>query len=97
MPPDSFLVRKVLVDLLRIARVAMPRHLQGQDARLIAAEELIAALEDQADVDVEAGLDLFLREDFAPSTRTEAISAILRDWLIAHGYLVPPPAMEDRH
>lgn len=97
MPPDSSHVRKVLVDLLRIARVAMPPHLQVQDARLTAAEDLIVALDVPADADVDAGLDLFLREDFAPATRTEAISTILRDWLVAHGYLAPLPTMEDRH
>jgi hypothetical protein len=97
MPPDSLHVRKVLVDLLRIARVAMPRHLQEQDTRLVAAEDLIAALDDQSDPDIDEGLDLFLQEDFAPATRTEAILAILRDWLVAHGYLAPLPNMEDRH
>lgn len=97
MPPDTTRVRNVLVDLLRIARVAMPPHLQAQDVRLVAAEELLATLEAQPDADIAQGLDLFLNEDFAPATRSEAISAILRDWLIGHGYLAPAPAMEDRH
>lgn len=97
MPPHSSEVRKVLVDLLRIAMVAMPPDLQEQDARLVAAEQLIATLDADPDPDIEEGLDLFLREDFAPATRSEAISAILRDWLVGHGYLEPVPAMEDRH
>lgn len=97
MPTDSSYVRKVIFDLLRIARVAMPPHLQAQDIRLVAAEELIAALEAEPDADLAEGLDLFLQEDFAPATRSEAISAILRDWLVGHGYLQPVPALEDRH
>lgn len=33
MRPDSALVQKVITDLLRIVRVAMPPHLQRQDIR----------------------------------------------------------------
>lgn len=95
MPPDSAHISKVLIDLLRIARVAMPPHLQAQDIRLRAAEELLASLETEPDADIAEGLDLFLREDFAPATRDEAVSGILRDWLIAHGYLATVPAPED--
>lgn len=97
MARDNARVRKVLVDLLRIAKVAMPRHLQAQDIRLAAAEELIAALDAEPDADIAEGLDLFLQEEFAPATRPEAISAILRDWLVGHGYLPTVPAIEDRH
>jgi len=97
MSPDSSMVRKVVVDLLRIARVAMPPHLQGQDIRIQAAEQLLTALDARPDADIAEGLDLFLEEDFAPATREEAIAAILRDWLVGHGYLAPVPAMEDRH
>ena len=89
MPPDNARIRQVLVDLLRIARVAMPPHLQEQDIRLVAAEEMIAALEAEPEADIAEGLDLFLREDFAPATRDEAVSVILRDWLVGHGYLPP--------
>lgn len=95
--PDNAEVRRVLVDLLRIARVAMPPDLQAQDIRLVAAEQLLAALDASPDADIEEGLDLFLREDFAPATKSEAISAILRDWLVGHGYLDSVPAIEDRH
>ena len=97
MPPDSAKIRKVLVDLLRIARVAMPPHLQAQDTRLRAANELLASLEAGPDPDIAEGLDLFLREDFAPATRDEAIAVILRDWLVGHGYMLPMPAIGDRH
>lgn len=97
MPSDSAHIRKVLRDLLRIAKAAMPPHLQAQDIRLVAAEQLLADLEAEPDADITEGLDLFLREDFAPATIPEAISAILRDWLIGHGYLRPVPAIEDRH
>jgi len=89
MLPDNIRFRQVLADLLRIARVAMPPHLQAQDIRLVAAEQLIAALEAGPDADIVEGLDLFLREDFAPATRDEAVSVILRDWLVGHGYLPP--------
>lgn len=97
MPPDISYVRDVLVDLLRIVRVAMPVHLQTQDARLIAAEQLLASLEADPDADIADGLDLFMREDFAPATRPEAIAVILRDWLVGHGYLLPVPAIKERH
>jgi hypothetical protein len=91
------MVRKVVADLLRIVRVAMPPHLQGQDIRLQAAEQLLATLDAEPDADIAEGLDLFLEEDFAPATREEAIAAILRDWLVGHGYVQSVPAMEDRH
>ena len=97
MLPDSAHIRNVLVDLLRIVRVAMPPHLQAQDIRLRAAEELLASLEAEPDADIAEGLDLYMREDFAPATRDEAVSAILRDWLVGHGYLQPAPAAEDLH
>ncbi|HEV2517928.1 MAG TPA: hypothetical protein VGV07_21935 [Devosia sp.] len=97
MSLDNSEVRKVLVDLLRIARVAMPPHLQAQDIRLIAAEQMIAALDAEPDADIVEGLNLFLQEDFAPASRSEAIAAILRDWLVGHGYLQPAPAIEERH
>lgn len=100
MPPHSSEVRKVVTDLLRIARVAMPPDLQAQDVRLAAAEALLASLDANADAvwdDIAEGLDLFLHEDFAPAIRPEAIATILRDWLVGHGYLEPVPAMEDRH
>lgn len=90
-------VRKVVTDLLRIARVAMPPDLQAQDARLAAAERLLAAIDAEPDADIAEGLDLFMQEDFAPATASGAIAAILRDWLVGHGYLEPVPAMEDRH
>lgn len=95
MPPKNDEVRRVLIDLLRIARVAMPPDLQAQDSRLVAAEQLLASLDAEPDSDIAEGLDLFLQEDFAPATRSEAISAILRDWLVGHGYLAPAPAVED--
>lgn len=97
MPPKNDEVRRVLIDLLRIARVAMPPDLQAQDPRLLAAEQLLASLDAEPDSDIAEGLDLFLQEDFAPATRPEAIAAILRDWLISHAYLTPVPALEDRH
>lgn len=100
MPPDSTQIRQVIIDLLRIAKVAMPADLQAQDARILAAQRLVASLDAEADAvwdDIAEGLDLFLQEDFAPATRPEAISAILRDWLVGHGYLPPVPAIEERH
>jgi len=97
MSQDSSEIRKVLVDLLRIAKVAMPRHLQAQDNRLVAAEALLASLDAGLDADIADGLELFMREEFAPATQGEAISTILRDWLVGHGYLAPMPAMEHRH
>jgi hypothetical protein len=97
MPHDSLEIRRVLVDLLRIARVAMPPDLQAQDVRLVAAEELLAALDAEPADDIAEGLDQFLQEDFSPATRSEAVALILRDWLVGHGYLAPIPAMEDRH
>lgn len=97
MPPHSSEVRKVVTDLLRIARVAMPPDLQAQDARLVAAEALLASLDAEPAADIAEGLDLFMREDFAPATTSEAISAIMRDWLVGHGYMEQVPAMEDRH
>ncbi len=75
----------------------MPPHLQAQDIRIVAAEQLLAALDAPPDSDIAEGLELFLQEDFAPATKSEAVTAILRDWLIGHGYLVPVPAIEDRH
>ena len=97
MPPDSALVQKVVTDLLRIVRVAMPPHLQAQDIRIQAAEQLLAALDTEPDADITEGLDLFIEEDFAPATREEAVATILRDWLVGHGYLDPVPAIEDQH
>lgn len=97
MPVDSSHIRRVITDLLRVARVAMPPHLQAQDIRLVAAEELLASLDAEPDTDIAEGLGLFMQEDYAPATKSEAISAILRDWLVGHGYLQPVPAMEDRH
>jgi hypothetical protein len=76
----------------------MPPHLQAQDARLLAAERLVAALDAEADEDdISEGVALFLREDFAPATRAEAIAVILRDWLVAHGYLPLAPSVEERN
>lgn len=75
----------------------MPPHLQAQDIRIVAAEQLLAALDAAPDSDIAEGLELFLQEDFAPATREEAIAIILRDWLIGRGYLEPVPAMEGRH
>lgn len=97
MPPDNALVQKVVADLLRIVRVAMPPHLQAQDIRIQAAEQLLAGLGTEPDADIAEGLDLFIEEDFAPATREEAVATILRDWLVGHGYLDPVPAIEDRH
>lgn len=88
----------MIVDLLRIVRVAMPLNLQAQDARLLAAERLVAALDAEAEEDdVSHGLALFPREDFAPATRAEAIADILRDWLVAHGYLPLAPPVEEQN
>jgi len=60
MDRDNARVRKALVDLLRVAKVAMSRHLPAQDIRLAAAQELITALDAESDADIAEGLDLFL-------------------------------------
>lgn len=43
------------------------------------------------DWDIAAALDAFMAEPDAPVTRPAAISLILRDWLVGHGYLDPAP------
>lgn len=47
--------------------------------------------------DITAGLDAFMASDLAPTTRTEAVVLILRDWLTGHGYLELTPDDEQRH
>jgi hypothetical protein len=42
-------------------------------------------------------LDAFMASDLATPSRTEAIMYIMRDWLIAHGYLEPRREPEDAH
>lgn len=45
--------------------------------------------------DITAGLDAFMASDKAPATRIEAVTLILRDWLIGHGYI--EARLEDDH
>jgi hypothetical protein len=47
--------------------------------------------------DVTEGLDAFMGSAEAPSTRTEAVVLILREWLTANGYLELPATDERRH
>lgn len=78
----------------------MPPHLQAQDTRLRAAQQLLDELDAEVDVslsDIEVGLALFLQEDFSPITHAEAIPFILRDWLVGHGYLPPVPVIEEQN
>jgi len=35
-----------------------------------------------------------MASDLAPATRTEAVVLILREWLVAHGFLDPVPEDE---
>ncbi|MDB5540717.1 MAG: hypothetical protein JWQ89_2444 [Devosia sp.] len=64
-----------------------------------AARQILAALDaaPTGDWDVAAALDTFMSEPNAPATRPDAISLILQDWLVGHGYLEPLPAPEDSH
>jgi hypothetical protein len=61
-----------------------------------AAHEILAALDAMpaGEWDVAAALDVFMAEADAPATRPDAISLILRDWLVGHGYFEPLPRLK---
>ena len=51
----------------------------------------------EAPWDITLGLDAFMADPEAPTTRAEAVVLILRDWLVAHRYLDAQATEEDRH
>lgn len=52
---------------------------------------------DTAPWDITAGLDALMAEPDAPTTRTEAVIMVLRDWFVGHGYLSLQPPDEEWH
>jgi len=63
------------------------------------ARQVAAALDaiSSPDPEVAAGLDAYLAEPIAPTTKAAAIDHILRDWLTGHGYLEHRSAADPFH
>ncbi len=70
--------------------VALPSTMvdQGPPPTIEDVERMPGA---EAPWDIAAGLDAFMLSGRAPPTRAEAVSVIMRDWLVGHGYIEPPP------
>ena len=116
---------RVLGDLLKVVKVAMPPELFSVDPRIVRARKLLAELseisrsrppstikssagelldlafsdvpldlltaEPKPQWDITLGLDRFMASGSAPVDRREAVELIVREWLIANGYLELPP------
>ncbi len=123
--PDKEVTRSLL-ELLAIAKVAMPDFLYDLDPRVQRALQLLARMGDLSSSrppsvplspgdamldlapsptmatlegmpggeppwDITAGLDAFMASPEAPVSRTEAVTMILREWLVGSGYIEPMP------
>ena len=119
-------VVRCLIELLALARVAMPDYLFAIDPRVHRARQLVATRTDisanrppstvsrgplemvdlaprptmatidgvpgaEPPWDITAGLDAFMASDLATASRSEAVTLILRDWLIGHGFIEQAP------
>ena len=83
---------------LRPEQPPMP-YLGEADVSDPAAHQILAALDAMpaGDWEVAAAIDAYLAESNAPATQPDAVSLIVGDWLVGHGYLDPLPDLRDGH